>query len=108
MLFTGLNCTPVETLDRRVLVDPILHGFSPPIGQLAHFDSSIPEPNIDVEVRIYHGHTKPSANQQFIMLQPRISSLDSLLNKCSWQSNIELYKCMIIYKKENIQKATAL
>ena len=35
---------------RRVLVDPIPHGFSPPMGQQAHFDPSVPEPNMDVEV----------------------------------------------------------
>ena len=33
-----------------VLVDPILHGFSPPMGQQAHFDPPIPEPDMDVEV----------------------------------------------------------
>ena len=34
----------------RVLVDPIPHGFSPPMGQQAHFDPPIPEPDMDVEV----------------------------------------------------------
>ena len=34
----------------RVLVDPIPHGFSPPMGQQAHFDPLIPEPAMDVEV----------------------------------------------------------
>ena len=33
-----------------MLVDPIPHGFSPPIGQQAHFDPSIPEPDMDAEV----------------------------------------------------------
>ena len=49
MLFTGLNCTPVETLDRRVLVDPIPHGFSSPMGHQAHIDPPIPEPDMNVE-----------------------------------------------------------
>ena len=35
---------------RRVLVDPIPHGFSPPMGQQAHFDPSIPKPDMDMEV----------------------------------------------------------
>ena len=35
---------------RRVLVDLIPYGFSPPMGQLAHFDPPIPEPDMDVEV----------------------------------------------------------
>ena len=34
----------------RVLVDPIPHGFSPPMGQQAHIDPPIPEPDMDVEV----------------------------------------------------------
>ena len=35
---------------RRVLVDPILHGFSPSMGQQAHFDPPILELKMDVEV----------------------------------------------------------
>ena len=35
---------------RRVLVDPIPHRFSPPMGQQAHFDPPIPEPDMDVKV----------------------------------------------------------
>ena len=35
---------------RRVLVDAIPHGFSPPMGQQAHFDPPVPEPDMDVEV----------------------------------------------------------
>ena len=34
----------------RVLVDPIPHGFSPPMGQQAHIDPPVPEPDMDVEV----------------------------------------------------------
>ena len=34
----------------RVLVDPIPHGLSPPMGQQAHIDPPIPEPDMDVEV----------------------------------------------------------
>ena len=40
----------LDVVVRRVLVDPISHGFSPPMGQQAHFDSPIPEPDMDVEV----------------------------------------------------------
>ena len=35
---------------RRVLVDPIPHGFSPSMDQQAHFDPPVPEPNMNVEV----------------------------------------------------------
>ena len=35
---------------RRVLVDPIPHGFSPPMGQQAHFDPPVPKPDMDAEV----------------------------------------------------------
>ena len=35
---------------RRMLVDPIPHGFSPPMGQQAHFDPPVPKPDMDVEV----------------------------------------------------------
>ena len=34
----------------RMLVDPIPHGFSPPMGQQAHFDPPISEADMDVEV----------------------------------------------------------
>ena len=43
-----LQC--LDVVVRRVLIDPIPHGFSPPMGQQAHFDSPIPEPDMDVEV----------------------------------------------------------
>ena len=33
-----------------MLVDPIPYGFSPPMGQQAHFDPLVPEPDMDVEV----------------------------------------------------------
>ena len=45
--------SPLQCLDvvvHRVLVDPIPHGFSPPMGQQAHIDLPIPEPDMDVEV----------------------------------------------------------
>ena len=35
---------------RRVLVDLIPHGFSPPMGQQAHFDPPVLKPDMDVEV----------------------------------------------------------
>ena len=35
---------------RWVLVDHIPHGFSPPMGQQAHFDPPVPKPDIDMEV----------------------------------------------------------
>ena len=35
---------------RRVLVDPIPHGFSPPMGQQAHIDPPVLESDMDVEV----------------------------------------------------------
>ena len=34
----------------RVVLDRIPHGFSPEMGQQAHFDPPIPEPDMDVEV----------------------------------------------------------
>ena len=43
-----LQC--LDVVVRRVLVDPIPHGFSPPMGQLAHFDPPVPKPDMDVEV----------------------------------------------------------
>ena len=33
-----------------LLVDPIPHGFSPPMGQQAHFDPPISKPDMNVEV----------------------------------------------------------
>ena len=65
MLFTGLNCTPVETLDRRVLVDPIPHGFSPPMGQQAHFDPPVSEPDMDVEVAPMVPIAQSAPNEQW-------------------------------------------
>ena len=35
---------------RRVLVDTIPYGFSPPMGQQAHFDPPIPKLDMDAEV----------------------------------------------------------
>ena len=43
-----LQC--LDMVVRQVLVDPIPHGFSPPMGQQAHIDPPIPEPDMDVEV----------------------------------------------------------
>ena len=43
-----LQC--LDVVVRRVLVDPIPHGFSPPMGQQAHIDPPILEPDMDVEV----------------------------------------------------------
>ena len=43
-----LQC--LDVVVRRVLVDPIPYGFSPPMGQQAHFDPPIPEPHMDMEV----------------------------------------------------------
>ena len=43
-----LQC--LDVVVRRVLVDPIPHGVSSPMGQQAHFDPPIPEPDMDVEV----------------------------------------------------------
>ena len=43
-----LQC--LDVVVRRVLVDPIPHGFSPPMGQQAHIDPLIPKPDMDVEV----------------------------------------------------------
>ena len=40
----------LDVVVRRVLVDPIPHGFSRPMGQQAHFDPLVPEPDMDVEV----------------------------------------------------------
>ena len=34
----------------RVLVDPIPHGFFPPMGQQAHIDPPVMEADMDVEV----------------------------------------------------------
>ena len=35
---------------RRVLVDPIPHGFTPAMDQQAHIDPPIPEPYLHVEI----------------------------------------------------------
>ena len=43
-----LQC--LDVVVHRVLVDPIPHGFSPPMGQQAHFDPPISERDMDVEV----------------------------------------------------------
>ena len=43
-----LQC--LDVVVHRVFIDPIPHGFSPPIGQQAHFDPPVLEPDMDVEV----------------------------------------------------------
>ena len=43
-----LQC--LDVVVRRVLVDPISHRVSPPMGQQAHFDPPVPKPDMDVEV----------------------------------------------------------
>ena len=48
----------LDVVVHRVLVDPIPHGFSPPMGQQAHFDPPVSEPDMDVEV----APTVPDAN----------------------------------------------
>jgi hypothetical protein len=40
----------LDVVVRRVLVDPIPHGFSPPLGQQAYFDPPVPKPDMNVEV----------------------------------------------------------
>ena len=35
---------------RQVVLDRIPHGFSPEMGQQAHFDPPVLKPNMDVEV----------------------------------------------------------
>jgi hypothetical protein len=35
---------------RRVVLDCIPHEFSPPMGQQAHFDPPVPEPDMDAKV----------------------------------------------------------
>ena len=40
----------LDVVVHRVLVDPIPHGFSPPMDQQAYFDPPVPEPDMDVEV----------------------------------------------------------
>ena len=47
----------------RVLVDPIPHGFSPPMGQQAHIDPPVPEPDMDVEVAptVFDAQSAPNA-----------------------------------------------
>ena len=48
---------------RRVLVDPISHGFSPPMDQQAHIDPPVPELNMDVEVAptVFDAQSAPNA-----------------------------------------------
>ena len=43
-----LQC--LDVVVRRVLVDPIPHGFSTTMGQQTHIDPPIPKPDMDVEV----------------------------------------------------------
>jgi hypothetical protein len=40
----------LDVVVRRVLVDPIPHGFFSPMGQQAYFDPPVPEPDMDVEI----------------------------------------------------------
>ena len=40
----------LDVVVRWVLVDPIPHRVSPPMGQQAHFDTLVSEPDMDVEV----------------------------------------------------------
>ena len=47
----------------RVLVDPIPHGFSPPMGQQAHIDPPVLEPNMDVEVAPTVPDTQSAPNE---------------------------------------------
>ena len=48
----------------RVLVDPIPHGVSPPMGQQAHFDPSVSEPDMDVEVVLTVPYAQSAPNEQ--------------------------------------------
>ena len=43
-----LQC--LDVVVRRVLVDPIPHGVSPPMGQQAHIDPPVLEPYLHVEI----------------------------------------------------------
>ena len=40
----------LDVVVHRVVLDRIPHGVSPEMGQQAHFDPPIPEPDMDVEV----------------------------------------------------------
>ena len=40
----------LDVVVRRVVLDRIPHGFSPEMGQQAHFDPPVSEPDMDVEV----------------------------------------------------------
>ena len=40
----------LDVVVRRVVLDRIPHGFSLEMGQQAHFDPLVPEPDMDVEV----------------------------------------------------------
>ena len=55
-----LQC--LDVVMRRVLVDPIPHGFSPPMGQQAHFDPLVLEPDMDVEVApmVFNAQSAPN------------------------------------------------
>ena len=43
-----LQC--LDVVVRRVLVDPIPHGFNPAMDQQAHIDPPVPEPYLYVEI----------------------------------------------------------
>ena len=45
-----LQC--LDVVVRRVLVDPIPHGFTPAMDHQAHIDPPIPEPYMDVEIAL--------------------------------------------------------
>ena len=40
----------LDVVVRQVVLDRISHGFSPEMGQQAHFDPPVLEPKMDVEV----------------------------------------------------------
>ena len=46
-----------------VLVDPIPHGFSPPMGQHAHFDPPVLESDMDMEVTPTVPDTQSAPNE---------------------------------------------
>ena len=56
-----LQC--LDMVVRRVLVDPIPYGFSPPMGQQAHIDPPVSEPNMDVEVAPTVPDTQSAPNE---------------------------------------------
>ena len=49
---------------RRVLVDPIPHGFSPPMDQQAHIDPPVLEPYMHVEIAPTVPDAQSAPNQQ--------------------------------------------